>query len=86
MERTTVSTLLDFNKMIKYGKKDVEDTRKLWNELSKHFEPKYNPDVSSCPECKSFKRKKSGINYTKQGPKQRYKCLECGTRITGDFV
>lgn len=82
----TPNGLKAFNKMIKYGKKDVEDTRALWNELSKHFEPKYRPDVPCCPECRSFRRKKSGISYTKQGPKQRYKCLECGSRITGEFV
>jgi DNA polymerase elongation subunit (family B) len=71
-----------FNKMLKYGKKDVEDTRKLWNILSKHFDPKFNAEVDACFNCKSFKRKKSGFSYTSQGRKQRYTCLECVYRIT----
>ena len=82
----TDNGLKAFNKMCKYGKKDVVDTRNLWNKLSTHFEPKYRPDVPCCSECRSFRRKKSGISYTKQGPKQRYKCLECGTRIVGEYL
>ncbi len=30
------------DKMIKYGKKDVEDTRILWKKLSEHFDSKFN--------------------------------------------
>lgn len=30
------------NKMIKYGKKDTEDTLKAWNYCKNHFKPKFN--------------------------------------------
>jgi DNA polymerase elongation subunit (family B) len=68
-------------KMIKYGKKDVEDTRTLWYKLEEHFEPKYNAYLPGCAACGSFLRKKSGFYYTANGRIQRYTCLHCGHRI-----
>lgn len=69
-------------KMIKYGKKDVVDTRTLWNKLSKYFEPRFNATIGSCSNCGSFQRKKSGFNYSAAGRRQRYTCLNCGYRIS----
>jgi hypothetical protein len=70
-------------KMIKYGKKDVEDTRTLWNIVSEHFEPKFNVGVfndlkMACKRCASQdvvcngSKLSGGIKY------QQYKCRSCG--------
>jgi hypothetical protein len=72
--------LKSYNKMLKYGKKDVEDTRKLWYMLEEHFTPKFDERVPGCGECGSFDRRKSGFSYTCAGKKQRYTCNKCGTR------
>lgn len=72
-------------KMIKYGKKDVMDTRALWNKLSEHFDPKFN--MSSfinhgirCKhaDCGSEQLKKNGIRVACKTRYQMYVCLACG--------
>lgn len=73
-------------KMLRYGKKDVEDTRSLWYKLYEHFTPKFDEGLLCCIECGSYSYRKSGINYTQQGAKQRYKCVKCGTRFIGGFL
>lgn len=42
-------------KMAKYNKKDVQDTRDIWNYCKAHFEPKYNRSMSNlmCKGCGS---------------------------------
>lgn len=77
----TDNGLKAFNKMCKYGKKDVADTRNLWNKLSSHFEPKFNANINACTNCGSFKKKKAGIYYNSLGAQQRYMCTNCGTRL-----
>lgn len=67
-------------KMIKYGKKDVVDTRTLWNRLERYIQPKFNKDLGACLSCKSFNMQKAGFNYTLNGKQQRYKCRDCGCR------
>lgn len=44
-------------KMYKYGKKDTEDTRKVWNYCKNHFEPKNSPYKGGhvCLRCGSAK-------------------------------
>jgi hypothetical protein len=71
-----------FNKMIKYGKKDVEDTRTLWNKLSEHFEPKFNSatfyDKSlACINCASSNLKKNGTRVSGGIKYQTYICNDC---------
>ena len=69
------------NKMLKYGKKDVVDTRSLWYKLTEHFTPKFDEGLGSCKECGSFDRKKAGFNYTAGGATQRWMCKNCGARV-----
>ena len=76
--------LKSFNKMVKYGKKDVEDTRAVWNKLVEHFEPKFNyatfyDRMMACKHCGSYstcinKTKRIGGNIRYQ----EYKCNKCG--------
>lgn len=87
MYRTNLVTvlkegLLTYNKMCKYGIKDTKDTRTLWNRLSRHFEPRFDPSLPCCTNCNGFRRKKSGFGYTAKGRHQRYTCLDCGFRLT----
>lgn len=68
-------------KMIKYGKKDVEDTRAVWLHASKHFEPKYNAGLKSaingklaCTNCGSLNVVKNGTRQLGQTLYQVFKC------------
>lgn len=68
-------------KMIKYGKKDVVDTRTLWNTLSQHFDPKFNmatftQNALSCKNCGSENIKKNGSSCK---GKTRYIKWQCNT-------
>ena len=70
-------------KMVKYGKKDVVDTRKLWNRLSQHFEPKFNMATfldkpNSCTKCGNDNIVKDGTGVSGFTKYQRYKCNKCG--------
>lgn len=71
------------NKMIKYGKKDVIDTRKLWYICSRHFEPKFNMGAYldrklACKNCGSYN---VAVNKTcRVGGSVRYReyiCNDC---------
>lgn len=71
-----------FKKMIKYGKKDVEDTRALWNYMSSHFETKinvarYNDIEMGCRHCGSTNLKKDGTKVSGGCKYQQYECLDC---------
>lgn len=81
----TKDGLRAFNKMIKYGKKDVEDTRGLWNKLKDHFEPKFNhatfsrvSDEIRCKQCGSENVVKNGTRVAGKTRHQRYHCNDCG--------
>lgn len=72
-----------FKKMIKYCKKDVEDTRQLWDMLSEHFNPKfnnasfYNKKVCKHADCGSDDILPNG-SYMSQNTKYlQYKCNTC---------
>lgn len=71
-------------KMIKYGKKDVVDTRTLWNKLSEHFEPRFNAatyyhECLACKHCGSTeltpntREKHQGKTIYRE-----YRCKDCG--------
>lgn len=74
-----------FNKMIKYCKKDVEDTRTLWDKLAQHFEPRLNMSTftndgqAHCKhaECGSTNLKRDGIKCQGKMRYQRYFCNDC---------
>jgi DNA polymerase elongation subunit (family B) len=67
-----------FNKMLRYNKKDVEDTRAIWEYCEKHFTPKMEyvnkggPHV--CPTCGSDKLTKAGVKYSLRSAYQTYFC------------
>lgn len=75
-----------FNKMLKYGKKDVEDTRLLWNKLVEHFDPNFNMStyvgdgITRCKhaDCGSTRLKKDGTRINGQTKYQCYACRDCG--------
>lgn len=69
-------------KMIKYGKKDVVDTRTLWNKLSQHFEPKFNVATyldkrNACRHCGSENLKMNGTSVSGGIKYQMYHCNSC---------
>lgn len=72
-------------KMLKYGKKDVEDTRLLWHKLSEHFDSKFNSnayygnDVPRCkwPDCGSTDLKRNGFSYGGGVKYCKYLCNSC---------
>lgn len=72
-----------FKKMLKYGKKDVEDTRSLWNSLSEHFESRINYSTFNnheflCRHCNKSNLKKNGIRFSGGIRYQEYHCNDCG--------
>lgn len=72
------------DKMIKYNKKDVRDTRALWNYCIKHFKPKFNQSVHEqrlvCkqPGCGSSNIHKNGTRQQGQTVYQNYRCKAHG--------
>lgn len=76
--------LKSFNKMIKYGKKDVEDTRYLFEQLSEHFEPKFNMNdfvndgIERCryENCGSTNLRTNGTQ--RYGRYRQFICVDCG--------
>lgn len=71
-------------KMVKYGRKDVTDTRALWNRLCQHFEPKFNmstfrdPLAVGCMHCASTNLLPRGRErFNKTSRWQEYRCGDC---------
>ncbi len=69
-------------KMTKYCRKDVEDTRTLWNRLSKHFEPKFNMNAfnetrNACKQCGSDNVVSNGTRISGGTKYQTYLCNSC---------
>ena len=70
-----------FKKMIEYGKKDVEDTRAIWNHCEKHFTPKYNHAAGGgdvCKHCGSSEIHKNGTRRSGSSIYQSFFCMEHG--------
>lgn len=70
-----------FKKMIDYGKKDVVDTRTLWNHCEKHFTPKFNAQtmqsgVLACRNCGSDNLYANGTRYLGNTKYQQYRCRD----------
>ncbi len=75
--------LKSFNKMIKYGKKDVEDTRKLWDYLEKYVEPRFKANVfvgnvHECTKCAGTNIIKYGTGMQASTKMQKWYCQDCG--------
>lgn len=75
------------NKMCKYGRKDVTDTRDVWNYCLQHFDPKFNMNAWLSPldtpvckhtDCGSSNIKKDGTRMQVSGRVQIYRCNDCG--------
>jgi len=66
-----------FKKMIKYGKKDVEDTRAIWKFCLSHFEPKVK-QFGNCPHCGVTEFFKNGTRTSGKTKYQRFDCKKCG--------
>ncbi len=74
-----------FNKMIEYGKKDVEDTRAVWDRVAEYIDPKFSvKEVASkfaghvCRHCGSSKIQSRGSRMTTAGKVRRGQCQSCG--------
>lgn len=72
-------------KMIKYGKKDVTDTRTLWNKLSEHFDSKWNQaayqgNTLACKRagCGSLRIYINKTVYAGKTTYYEYNCSDCG--------
>jgi hypothetical protein len=74
--------LKSFNKMVKYGKKDIEDTRAVWNKISDHFEPRFNIATfneakGACKNCGESNIRKNGTRVLGSIKYQLYYCNSC---------
>ena len=71
-----------FKKMVDYGKKDIEDTRALWEKLEAHIEPRYNAATKLggrvCKHCGSDNIHKNGTRAAGKTIYQRYFCTDHG--------
>ena len=69
-------------KMVKYGKKDIVDTRNVWNYLCKHFKPRLNMATHlggrRCTHCGSVDIVKNGTYAAGKTYYQRYHCKSHG--------
>lgn len=70
-------------KMIDYGKKDVEDTRAIWEHCEKHFTPKFNSAILnnkklSCRNCGSTEMHANGTRYLGTTKYQQFFCKAHG--------
>jgi DNA polymerase elongation subunit (family B) len=66
-----------FDKMLKYGKKDVEDTRAIWNYCEKHILPRMEYTALGthvCPTCGSTDLRKDGTRYSLKSRYQSWFC------------
>lgn len=74
-----------YDKMLKYCRKDVEDTRALWGKLSEHFDSKFNnarfQDLGmACKhaDCGSVNIGPNGTRMSGGSKYQTYTCRDCG--------
>lgn len=84
--------LTSFKKMIEYNIKDVEDTKNVWEDLSHHFDPKFNMNVfldnregKCCKQCGSENIFKNGTKFRNLTKYQTYYCKDCG-RYAGKSI
>lgn len=63
-------------KMIKYNKKDVSDTMKVWQYCRKHFIARHK-QLLGCIHCGGNNLCKLGFSYSGQTTYQQWKCKDC---------
>lgn len=70
-----------YDKMLKYGKKDIEDTRAIWDYCEKHVTPKYHMPHRRgeivCKNCGSTSLVKNGTRRQGKTTYQHYWCNDC---------
>lgn len=70
------------NKMVRYGKKDIVDTRQLWEYCVKHFKPKFNAATKqalrACVTCGSQCITRNGTRVAGKTLYQNYYCSTHG--------
>lgn len=75
--------LLALKKMMYYNRKDVTDSRAIWNDCKKHFKPRFNASAYTgklvCKRCAGTNIKKNGLDQRSKQTKQRYFCKDCRT-------
>ena len=78
VEKTPGKGIACYKKMCNYGKKDVEDTRTLWNNNLKHFTPKYSVSNKElvCRTCASENVVRTYHRWRGQSHYQYFDCLE----------
>ena len=68
--------------MLSYGKKDIEDTRKLWEYCERHFRLKHNIAAilgeQGCTTCGSKNISKNGTRVLGTTKYQRFFCNDHG--------
>jgi hypothetical protein len=74
------------NKMCKYGNKDTEDTKRVWDRIKKYVKPNFNyshfygnqtGDYLVCRHCGSSNLIKNGRDMRGSNPKQKMQCADC---------
>ena len=69
-------------KMVTYCKKDVEDTRAIWDKASRHFIPRFNHSLYShdfcCTHCGSKNIKQNGTAISGKTIYQNFFCKDHG--------
>jgi hypothetical protein len=78
VEKVPGAGLKSFNKMLKYGMKDVEDTRAIWTYMEKHITPKHSRAAVMhnmvCVNCGSSDIVKDGKKCAGGTMYQRFFC------------
>ena len=73
--------------MAEYCKQDVVATEALaeaFRPMIKNWPNNnlYHGTTHNCPSCNSTKLQKNGVVPTLSGPKQRYRCMDCGSSMS----
>ena len=82
VERHPVKGPIAYKKMLKYGLKDVEDTRAAWDKVAPHILPKLKVNCDNaygtCVRCGSTQLRKDGCSIVAGIRRQRFECKSCG--------
>lgn len=72
------------DKMVKYGKKDIIDTRAIWDYCERYFQPKLNMatvlnEKHACYRCGGYNIVRNGKRTSGKTLYQRFHCKDCKT-------
>lgn len=77
VEKSPSKGIKALKKMIYYNKKDVRDTRTIWQHCVKHFTPKFNASVTEPGTCKTCGSINIAESYIRQRGKTLYQYFTC---------